>query len=170
MVVRSRRCGGGQPVSEVVEVASAEEVLALTGRELGPTSWFVVTQRDVDAFGRAVQDWHWAHNDPERAAGGPFGGPIAHAHMTLALAPHFREELVSFASGECMFYGYNRVRFPTAVPVAARLRMHGTVVLVDQIPGGEQLTIDLRVEIKGHERPACVAQAIWRHYDLEVGR
>jgi acyl dehydratase len=114
----------------VVKVAGAEEVRQLAGRGLGPTSWLQVDQQGVDAFARSVQDWHWAHNDPERAGRGPFGGPIAHAHMTLALVPHFREELISFASGECMFYGYNRVRFPAAVPVGARVRMHGTVVQV----------------------------------------
>ena len=150
-----------------VQVANAEQVLQLAGREVGPTSWFEITQHDVDAFGSAVQDWHWAHNDPERAAGGPFGGPIAHAHMTLALAPHFRAELITFTSGECMFYGYDRVRFPAPVLVGARLRVHATVLQVDEVPGGEQLTIDLRFEIEGQERPACVARGIWRHYDLD---
>ena len=153
---------------QVVEVASAQEVMKLAGRGLGPTSWLQVTQQDVDTFGRSVQDWHWAHNDPERAGRGPFGGTVAHAHMTLSLVPHFRAELISFASGECMFYGYNRARFPAAVPIGARLRMHGTVVQVDDVPGGEQLTIDLRVELEGEERPACVAQAIWRHYVLDL--
>ena len=60
------------------------------------------------------------------------------------------------------------MRFPTPVPVGSRLRMWGTVVQVDEVGGGEQLTLDLRVEIEGGERPACVAQAIWRHYDLEA--
>ena len=101
------------PNSNLSSSSSFRSCRAWHWRRTWLTSWLEVTQRDVDAFGRSVQDWHWAHNDPERATGGPVGGPIAHAHMTLALAPHFREELVSFASGECMCYGYNRVRFPT---------------------------------------------------------
>lgn len=153
-----------------VRVKGAEEVLALAGRDLGPSAWCEVTQKDVDAFGRSVQDWHWAHHDPERAARGPFHGPIAQVHMTLSLIPHLRDTLVSFATGECMFYGYNRVRFPTAVPVGARIRMRGNVVRVDEIGGGEQLTIDLTVEIEGQGRPACVAQAIWRHYPIDATR
>lgn len=75
---------------------------------------------------------------------------------------------MSFATGQCMIYGYNRVRFPAAVPVGARVRMRGKVVGVDEIDGGEQLTLDLSVEIEGLGRPACVAQAIWRHYYLDV--
>lgn len=148
-------------------VTSHEEVLALADRELGPTAWTEVTQEHVDGFGRSVHDWHWAHNDPERAARGPFGSAIAHAHMTLATLPHFRESLVEFASGECMFYGYDRVRFPTAVPVGGRIRASATVVSAEPIAGGEQVTLDVRVEVEGQDRPACVARAVWRHYDIE---
>ena len=43
-----------------VEVASAQEVLKLAGRELGPTSRLQVSQQGVDTFGRSAQDWHWA--------------------------------------------------------------------------------------------------------------
>ena len=157
-----------EDAAEVVHVADAQELMSLTGRDLGPSPWLVVTQADVDAFARSVHDWHWAHNDPDRATRGPLGGPIVHAHLTLSLIPHLRETLVSFGRGECMFYGYNRVRFPTAVPVGARVRMHATVVQVDEIGGGEQLTLDLRVEVEGHERPGCVAQAVWRHYDFDA--
>lgn len=151
-----------------IQVTDDSEVRSMVGRALGPSTWLEVTQADVDAFARAVHDWHWAHNDPQRAGRGPFGCTIAHAHLTLGIIPHLREGLFSFASGECMFYGYNRVRFPTAVPVGAHVRMHGSVVQVDEIDGGEQLTVDLRVEIKGSERPGCVAQALWRHYDLDA--
>ena len=152
---------GGAPV-----VMSRGSVLALTGRALGPSPWFQITQESVNAFGRSVHDLHWAHNDPERAARGPFGTAIAHAHMTLSLIPHLRESILAFASGDFMFYGYNRVRFPTAVPVGARIRMSATVVQVDEIDGGEQVTLDIRIEVEGRERPGCVAQTVWRYYDI----
>ena len=48
------------------------------------------------------------------------------------------------------------------------IRAHGAVIQVDQVDGGEQITLDLRVEINGSDRPGCVAQAIWRHYDLNA--
>lgn len=152
---------------EPVLVGGADAVHGLAGQFLGPSRWIEITQDNVDAFARSVEDWHWAHNDPDLAARGPFGAPIAHAHMTLGLVPHLRESVLAFVSGECMFYGYNRVRFPAAVPVGARIRLVATVVQVDDIPGGEQLTLDLVLEIEGQERPACVAQAVFRHYDLD---
>jgi acyl dehydratase len=152
--------------SPPVVVGDRGQVLALTGRALGPTGWCEVDQDRVDRFARAVDDWHWAHNEPERAGRGPFGGPIGHAHLTLSLVPSFLRQMLSFTEGECLFYGYDRVRFPLAVPVGARLRAAGQVVQVDDIGGGEQLTVDLRVEVEGHDRPACAALAVWRLYHL----
>ncbi|WP_457208581.1 MaoC family dehydratase [Nocardioides sp. P5_C9_2] len=153
---------------DVVLVQGGDAVHGLVGRVLGPSPWVGITQDGVDAFGRAVLDWHWAHNDPDRAARGPFATTIAHAHLTLGLIPHLRESVLGFASGECMFYGYNRVRFPATVPVGSRIRLVATVVDVDDIAGGEQLTLDLVLEIEGHERPGCVAQAVFRHYEIDA--
>ena len=150
-----------------VQVLSAPDVLALKGRTLGPSAWLPVSQDRVDAFARAVEDWHWAHNDVERASRGPFGGTIGHAHLTLSLIPHLFASLVGFADGEdAMFYGYNRVRFPTAVLVGSNVRMRAEVVNVADLGGGEQLTVDLVIEIDGADRPACAAQALFRHYHV----
>jgi acyl dehydratase len=160
----ARRC----PVeTDRVQVASTMEVLALKGRALGPSGWLSVGQDRVDAFARAVEDWHWAHNDVERASRGPFGGTIGHAHLTLGLVPHLFASLVGFADGEdAMFYGYNRVRFPTTVPVRSNVRMYADIADVVDLGGGEQLTVDLRIEVDGADRPACVAQALFRHYQV----
>ena len=137
------------------------------GRELGPSDWAEVTQENVDLFGRSVHDWHWAHNDPKRATLGPFASAIAHAHMTLSTLPHLRESLLTVSNGEVMFYGYNRVRFPSPVLVGSRIQMHALVVTVESIELGEQITLDVRIEVMGQERPACVAQAVWRYYYVD---
>jgi acyl dehydratase len=152
-----------------VVAPSAQDVLALKGRSLGPSEWLVVDQERVDAFARSVDDWHWAHNDVELAARGPFGGTIGHAHLTLALVPHLFASLVGFAEGEdAMFYGYDKVRFPTAVPVGSAIRMRADVADVVDLGVGEQLAVDLTVEMDGVERPACVARALFRHYPVRA--
>jgi acyl dehydratase len=152
------------------QVRTAADVLALEGRTLAPTAWLRVEQDRVDAFARSVEDWHWAHNDADRASRGPFGGPIGHAHMTLSLIPHLFASLVEFAEGEdAMVYGYNRVRFPAPVPVGSRIRLRADIVEVTDLGGfGEQLTVDLIVEIDGVDRPACAAQALFRHYPVKA--
>lgn len=150
-----------------VQVLEPADVLALAGRSLGPSPWLTVRQQRVDVFARAVDDWHWAHNEVERAARGPFGGTIGHAHLTLSLVPHLFASLLGFAAGEdAMFYGYNRVRFPAPVLVGSRIRLSADIVDVTDLGGGEQLTADLIVEIDGSDRPACAAQALFRHYHV----
>jgi acyl dehydratase len=152
-----------------VQVPTTADVLALEGRTLGPSAWLPVSQDRVDAFARTAEDWHWAHNDVERASRGPFGATIGHAHLTLSLVPHLFASLVRFADGEdAMFYGYNRVRFPTAVVVGSSVRMRAEVVDVGDLGGGEQLTVDLVIEIDGVDRPACAAQALFRHYHVKA--
>jgi acyl dehydratase len=152
-----------------VRVLTTPEVLALEGRTLGPSAWLPVSQDRVDGFARTVEDWHWAHNDVERASRGPFGATIGHAHLTLSLVPHLFASLVGFADGEdAMFYGYDRVRFPTAVLVGSRVRMRADVVDVADLGGGEQLVVDLMIEIDGVDRPACAARALFRHYHVKA--
>ncbi len=150
-----------------MKVHDGDGIRALTGRDLGPSPWLEVAQARVDGFAEAADDRHWAHNDPSRAAAGPFGGTIGHAHLTLALLPSLlRQVLVIDDGGSTMFYGYNRVRIPAPVPVGGRIRLRGRVAEVEDIGGSAQLTVDLTVEIEGTERPACVAQALWRHYSI----
>ena len=56
-------------------------------------------------------------------------------------------------------YGLNKIRFPHYVPVGARLRMHTTVVKVEDYENnGVKSTCDVVVEIEGIDKPACVAQ------------
>lgn len=146
-------------------VVPLDRLAELAGRELGPTDWTPIEQARVDAFADAARDRHWIHNDPAAAARGPFGAPIAHAHLTLALVPWFGRALVSFEDGEAsLFYGYDRVRFPAPVPVGARIRARGIVVDAREAGAAVQLTVEVTMEIEGQPRPACVAQAIWRHY------
>jgi acyl dehydratase len=66
-----------------------------------------------------------------------------------------------------MFYGYDRAGFPRPVPVGSAVRMVGQVVTADALADSEQLTINLRLEVDDvDERPACVANAIWRVYRI----
>jgi acyl dehydratase len=52
---------------------------AAVGTEIGVSDSMTIDQKRVDTFADATDDHQWIHVDPERAAQGPFGGPIAHA-------------------------------------------------------------------------------------------
>ena len=141
-----------------------DELIAAQGSEVGPTGWLEVTQDRVNVFADATDDHQWIHVDPERAAGGPFGGTIAHGLLTLSLLPHFMHQL--FAVDNIVMainYGYNKVRFITPVKVGAKIRARAEITKVDQLDGGAQATVTTTVEIDGSEKPAAVAESIVRY-------
>jgi len=139
------------------------ELIAAEGDQLGPTEWLDITQDRVNLFADATDDHQWIHIDPERAAGGPFGGTIAHGLLTLSLIPHFTHQLYSVDNvAMAINYGYNRVRFITPVRVGAKLRARAEIVSVTQLNSAVQATLSTTVEIEGSEKPAAVAESIVR--------
>jgi acyl dehydratase len=137
----------------------------LAGADLGDSTWIEITQDRVNLFADATDDHQWIHTDPERAAAGPFGGPIAHGFLTLSLLiPMFGELLQVADASMAVNYGLNKVRFPAPVPVGARIRAHGTIAEVTSVAGGVQVTVDLTVEVEGGAKPACAAQGVYRYY------
>ena len=145
-------------------LAGVEEVSAAVGRHLGYSDWIEVSQARIDEFADATGDHQWIHVDVARAASGPFGGPIAHGYLTLALSNFFLPQIVDvqgFSAG--VNYGVDRVRFPAPVPAGSRVRGGAELLAASPITGGVQTTMRVTVEIEGTEKPACVIDAISRY-------
>lgn len=143
-----------------------DELRALAGVDLGSTDWLEIAQDRVDTFADATDDHQWIHVDPERAATGPFGGTIAHGYLTLSLIiPLFNQLLEIRGTSMSLNYGLERVRFPSPVRVGAKIRLHAVVGSVEPVAGdGVQMQVAFTVEVEGSNKPACVAQALYRHY------
>ncbi len=147
------------------DFASVSDLASAVGSHLGYSDWWEITQERVDTFADATDDHQWIHVDPERAASGPFGGPIAHGYLTLSMAVPLIEQIV-WVDGVAMGinYGTNKVRFPAPVPVGSKLRAGATLASVDEFEGGVQAALDVVFEIEGGSKPVCVAQVIYRYY------
>jgi acyl dehydratase len=144
---------------------SVEELQKAVGEELGTSDWLLVEQSRVDRFAEATDDHQWIHVDAEKAAAGPFGGTIAHGHLTLSLLPRFAREIYTVENAvTAINYGLNRVRFIHPVRVGSRVRSTATLVSVTEVPGGAQMVVSQRVdvEVDGKPKPACVAETITR--------
>jgi acyl dehydratase len=140
-----------------------DEFVAAKGSELGPTEWLEITQERVNLFADATDDHQWIHVDPEKAAGGPFGGTIAHGLLTLSLLPHFTHQLYRVDNiAMAINYGYNKVRFITPVRVGSKVRASAVIADVAQLDGAVQATMTVTVEIEGSDKPAAVAESIVR--------
>ncbi|MGW1996211.1 MaoC family dehydratase [Embleya sp. NPDC001921] len=152
-----------QPVTLIVHF---DELATLAGKDLGASAWIDVTQERIDTFADATDDHQWIHVDVARAATGPFGGPIAHGYLTLALfIPAFGELLEVEGVTTKVNYGLDKVRFPAPVPAGARIRLTARVADVEAVAGdGVQITVDGTIEIDGGTKPACALRSISRFY------
>jgi acyl dehydratase len=142
------------------------ELAACVGQEVAVSDWLTVTQAQVNLFAEATGDHQWIHVDPEKAAAGPFGAPIAHGFLTLSLLPKFFEssfEIVQSRMG--VNYGLNKVRFTAPVPVGSRLRARMKLLASEPIANdGLQMTWEVVVEREGSDKPVCVAESLARRY------
>jgi acyl dehydratase len=140
------------------------ELLDAVGTDLGSTDWVTVTQDMVNQFADATMDHQWIHVDVDRAKQGPFGAPIAHGFLTLSLTAHFLSQLSRVENISMgINYGMEKVRFPSAVPVGARLRGRGEVVDAKEVRGGVQVTIRVTIEREGSDKPAAVVDSVTRY-------
>jgi acyl dehydratase len=141
--------------------ANLDELAAAKGEHLGHGQWHTVTQEQVDQFADATGDHQWIHVDTEKAKAGPFGATIAHGYLTLSLIPFLGKE-ISRVDGITMGinYGLGKVRFPSVVPVGARIRAGVELADVADRPQGKQVTYRWTIEIEGGDKPACVAETI----------
>jgi len=143
-----------------------DELKALAGTDLGHTGWLEITQDRVNTFADATDDHQWIHVDRDRAAAGPFGRTIAHAFLTLSLIiPLFGELLEVKGVSMEINYGLNRVRFPAPVPVGSKIRMAAQLgAAEDAGVGAVQVVVDFTIDVEGGDKPACVAQGVYRYY------
>jgi acyl dehydratase len=145
--------------------ARLQDLQSLVGQEIGVSQWITVEQKRIDQFAEATGDHQWIHVDPLKAAQGPFGTTIAHGFLTLSLLPELFA--TAFDIGDVRMgvnYGLNKVRFAAPVPSGSRVRGHFVLHGFHPIEGGAQLAVEVRVELEGSSKPACVAESLSRRY------
>ena len=135
---------------------------ALVGQELGTSSWVTVDQPLIDAFASLTGDHQWIHNDVERASRESiYGTTIAHGYLILSLSARLVYEVFDVARVKMAInYGLDRVRFLTAVPSGARLRLRVSLAAARDSGEGVLTDFDYHLELEGSDRPACVARKL----------
>ena len=136
-----------------------EGINAAASDEFGP--WgpeLEVTQEMINTFAELTGDRQWIHVDVERAKKeSPFGGPIAHGFLTLALVPKLNPATITFSGyGNATNYGSEGLRFLAPVPAGSKI--HGRVRLVGAVarPNGTLITTELAVHVVGNDKPSLL--------------
>jgi acyl dehydratase len=140
----------------------------MIGKELPIGNWYTITQEMITDFANATSDKQWIHVDEVRAAKeSPFKSTIAHGFMSVAMISKLLEEAFTIKSLKMgLNYGLNKVRFPNAVPVNSQLRMLSKVLDIKLLSNnGVKVTFSCTLEIKGQEKPACVAEFLAAFYE-----
>ena len=61
-------------------------------------------------------------------------------------------------------YGLNKMRFTAPVPIPSRVRLRAILSQTEEIKGGLQAIFNLQFEVERQDKPACVADAIYRYF------
>jgi acyl dehydratase len=147
-------------------VLPLSDLTGSVGKHLGYSDWQMVDQDRIDRFADATGDHQWIHVDAERAKAGPFGTTIAHGYYTLSLVPVMLSQVLRVEGTSLVVnYGLNKVRFPSPVPSGSRVRMGAELAAAEPIKGGVQVTVNGTFEVEGQEKPACVAEIVFRYYE-----
>lgn len=151
-------------------ITSIDDAKALVGEEVGLSDWVVIDQHRIDQFAEATADHQWIHVDTERAVREmPDGKTIAHGYLTLALIPALTGDFVHVENlARAINFGLNKVRFYAPVPVGSRLRGRAVVLKAQKRAGALLLTSEVRLEVEGHRKPACVAETLGMYFFNEV--
>ncbi len=147
-------------------IKSIEDAKALEGEEIGLSDWVVVDQTRIDQFAEATADYQWIHVDTERAAKElPSGTTIAHGYLTLSLIPALSAKFIEFENlARVVNFGANKVRFYTPVPAGSRVRARATGIQARRRGGALLLTSEVRIEVEGENKPACVAEILGMYF------
>jgi acyl dehydratase len=134
------------------------------GKELGTSHWVTVDQTRINTFADCTGDHQWIHVDVERAKKeSPFGGPVAHGYLTLALLAEMSMDIgiIPKDAVAAFNYGMDKVRFLAPVKAGVRVRNRAVLTEVVDQGGGRKLVKVLNtVEIEGETKPALIAETL----------
>lgn len=155
--------------------ANLTEFSAQTGQLLGQTDYITITQEMINLFAQVTGDDQWIHTDEDRAARESLHGhTIAHGFLTLSLAPKMMAEIYQIESVRMgVNYGANKIRFTNPVPVGSHLRMKAWLRHAEEQnhsertrnSSGVKVIIECVFEVRGQNKPACVAELITLLYE-----
>ena len=95
----------------------------------------------------------------------PNGKTIAHGYLTLSLIPTLTAGFVQVENlARALNFGCNKVRFYTMVPNGSRVRGRATVLQARKRGGALHLTSEVKIEVEGERKPACVAETIGMYF------
>ena len=140
---------------------NAKNLADYVGKEVGKSSWFTISQEQINNFADTTLDHQFIHVDPEKAKQTPFGDTIAHGFLSLSMLSAMSVEAGLHLENTTMGinYGFDKVRFLQPVKVNSKVRGSMTLTeFTEKRPGQFLINWLVNVEIEGEDKPALTAQ------------
>ena len=136
------------------------ELKDFVGKELGLTDWMQMSQEEIDDFAKITGDKQWIHTDPKKSAlYSPYKKTVAHGFLVLSMISKISFNAFSIENVVAgINYGLDRVRFPNATKSDSFYRGRVSLMVFTDIPGGAKYKLKIEIEIKGEDKPACIAE------------
>ena len=134
--------------------------------EFGPWSPPVAVEQNlIGDFADMTGDHQWIHLDVERCRReSPYGRPIAHGFLVLALLPKLQMTPTFEVTGHNLMvnYGSDRLRFTGAVPAGSSIQARSRLKAVRAVEGGTVLCFEYHIHVVGEAHPAVVYELLVR--------
>ena len=136
------------------------ELKNFIGKELGLTEWMQMSQKKIDDFAKITDDQQWIHTDPKKSSlYSPYKKTIAHGFLVLSMITRVSFDAFSIENVVAgINYGLDRVRFPNATKSDSAYRGRVSLMEFTEIPSGAKYKLKVEIEIKGENKPACIAE------------
>ena len=127
------------------------------GTAVGPTPWVEIDALRVRRFLEATSTG---------TSGQAEGAKNAPGTLLLSLVPDLLPRLIALAGWtRGVNAGVDDCRFEVPVPVGSRVRMSARLDRARGVPGGGvRLSFEVRFELEGAERPACIAMVHYAYF------
>ncbi len=134
----------------------------IIGEFLGSTDWKLITQKEINSFAEATEDYQWIHvNTKKVITDSPFKKTIAHGYYSLSLIPKLSSEIWECKNLKLILnYGTEKIRFISPVICNSFIRASIMVLDAKDYKGGILLTSKVTIEIKNNEKPALIAETL----------
>jgi acyl dehydratase len=151
----------------MVDKIKALDIKNYIGKEF-KTEWIQVTQEAIDKFADLTKDHQFIHVNPEMAKRSIYGETVAHGFYVLSMLGFFtlqdgEKESMQFYVTDAkgiINYGFDKIRFISAVPVGAFIRDVTYISKVELVKRGMKFISHHTIEIKGQDQPALVCDWI----------
>lgn len=150
----------------MIKISNHDEFATYLGKELGISSWYQITQEQINKFADATLDHQWIHTDAEKAAtDSPFKKTIAHGYLTLSLLPYLWQQIIKIENLKMEInYGVENLKFGQAVTVDSEVRLVAKLKSIINLRGVTKVVLDATLEINGQSKPAFTGDVVFLYH------